>query len=139
LKAAYLGILEHQAPVYLRFSRTLKEELYSPDDYKFQIGKAITLLDGHDVTIIATGTSVHIAKKVAEETKRIVTVEDTNAFGSLGTAVARIVCQNNPVKVKNVSFPDDSFSVIGPSINALNEYFEITVENVVKKAERIFA
>jgi len=165
--AAYQGILEHEGPVYLRFSRTLKEELYSPEDYKFQIGKAITLQDGQDVTLIATGASVHIAKraadvlgskgisvrlvnmhtikpideeiiiKAAEETKGIVTVEDTNASGSLGAAVCSVVCQNNPVKVKNVSFPDDRFSVIGPSANALNEYFGITAENVIKKAEQI--
>ncbi|MGB6370824.1 MAG: transketolase C-terminal domain-containing protein [Atribacterota bacterium] len=165
--AAYQGILEHEGPVYLRFSRTLKEELYSPDDYEFQIGKAITLQDGQDVTLIATGNSVHIAKKAAdtlgskgisvrlinmhtikpidkeviikaaEETKGIVTLEDTNASGSLGAAVCSVVCQNNPVKVKHISFPDDRFSVIGPSINALNEYFGITAENVVKKAEQI--
>jgi len=165
--AAYQGILEHEGPVYLRFSRTLKEELYSPDDYEFQIGKAITLQDGQDVTLIATGNSVHIAKRAAdvlgskgisvrlvnmhtikpideeviikasEETKGIVTVEDTNASGSLGAAVCSVVCQNNPVKVKNVSFPDDRFSVIGPSANALNEYFGITAENVIKKAEQI--
>jgi len=167
--AAYQGILEHEGPVYLRFSRTLKEELYSPEDYKFQIGKAITLQDGQDVTLIATGASAHIAKRAAdvlgskgisvrlvnmhtikpideeviikasEETKGIVTVEDTNASGSLGAAVCSVVCQNNPVKVKNVSFPDDRFSVIGPSANALNEYFGITAENVVKKAEQILA
>jgi len=165
--AAYQGILEHEGPVYLRFSRNLKKELYSPEDYKFQIGKAITLQNGQDVTLIATGDSVHTAKraadilgskaisvrlvnmhtikpideeviiKAAEETKGIVTVEDTNASGSLGAAVCRVVCQNNPVKVKHVSFPDDRFSVIGPSVNALNKYFGITAENVVKKAEQI--
>jgi transketolase len=167
--AAYQGILEHEGPVYLRFSRSLKEELYSPEDYEFQIGKAITLQDGQDVTLIATGASVHIAKKAAdvlgskgisvrlvnmhtikpideeviikasEETKGIVTVEDTNASGSLGAAVCSVICQNNPVKVKHVSFPDDRFSVIGPSVNALNKYFGITTENVVKKAEQILA
>jgi len=167
--AAYQGILEHEGPVYLRFSRNLKKELYSPEDYKFQIGKAITLQDGQDVTLIATGDSLHIAKRAAdvlgskgisvrlvnmhtikpidedaiikavEETKGIVTVEDTNASGGLGAAVCSVVCQNNPVKVKHVSFPDDRFSVIGPSVNALNKYFGITAENVVKKAEQILA
>jgi len=167
--AAYQGILEHEGPVYLRFSRSLKEELYSPEDYEFQIGKAITLQDGQDVTLIATGASVHIAKKAAdvlgskgisvrlvnmhtikpideeviikaaEETKGIVTVEDTNASGGLGAAVCSVVCQNNPVKVEHVSFPDDHFSVIGPSVNDLNKYFGITAENVVKKAEQILA
>ena len=165
--AAYHGILEHEGPVYLRFSRTTKEELYSPEDYEFQIGKAITLQDGQDVTLIVTGSSVHIAKKAvdtleskgisvrlinmhtikpidkeviikaAEETKGIVTVEDTNASGGLGSAVCSVVCQNNPVKVKHVSIPDDSFSVIGPSIDALNEYFGITEENIIKKVEKI--
>lgn len=77
--------------------------------------------------------------KAAEETKGIVTVEDTNASGSLGAAVCSVICQNNPVKAKHVSFPDDRFSVIGPSVNALNEYFGITAENVVKKAEQILA
>jgi len=165
--AAYQGILEHEGPVYLRFSRTTKEELYSPDDYEFQIGKAITLQDGQDITLIATGSSVHIAKKAAdtlesrgisvrfinmhtikpidkeviikaaEETKGIVTVEDTNASGGLGAAVCSVVCQNKPAKVKHVSIPEDSFSIIGPSINALNEYFGITEENIIKKVEQI--
>jgi len=75
--------------------------------------------------------------KAAEETKGIVTVEDTNASGSLGAAVCSVVCQNNPVKVKNVSFPDDRFSVIGPSVDALNKYFGITEENIIKKVEQI--
>ena len=165
--AAYQGILEHEGPVYLRCSRTLEEELYSLEDHEFQIGKAITLQNGKDITLIATGSSVYIAKraanilerkgisvrilnihtikpideeviiKAAEETKGIVTIEDTNASGSLGAAVCSIVSQNNPVKVKHVSFPDDRFSVIGPSINALNEFFGITAKNVVKKAEQI--
>ncbi len=151
------------------FSRTLKDELYSPEDYKFKIGKAITIREGNDITLIATGNSVHIALeavdalksngisarllnmhtikpidkeaiiKAAEETKGIVTVEDSNASGSLGAAVCTVVCQNNPVKVKNVAFPDDKFSVIGPSVSSLNEYFGITVENVVQKVEQILA
>jgi transketolase len=75
--------------------------------------------------------------KAAEETKGIVTVEDTNASGGLGAAVCSVVCQNNPVKVKHVSIPDDCFSVIGPSIDALNEYFGITEENIIKKVEQI--
>jgi len=77
--------------------------------------------------------------KAAEETKGTVTVEDTNASGILGAAVCSVVCQNNPVKVKHVSFPNDRFSVIVPSVNVLNEYFGITAENVVKKAEQILA
>ena len=167
--AAYHGILEYEGPIYLRFSRTLKDELYSPEDYEFKIGKAITVKEGNDVTLIATGNSVHIAVeavdalknkgisarlvnmhtikpidkeaiiKAAEETKGIVTVEDSNASGSLGAAVCTVVCQNNPVKVKNVAFPDDKFSVIGPSVSSLNEYFGITVENVVQKVEQILA
>jgi transketolase len=127
--AAYQGILEHEGPVYLRFSRTTKEELYSPDDYEFQIGKAITLEDGQDITLIATGSSVHIAKRAAD------TLESKS--GGLGAAVCSIVCQNNPIKVKHVSIPDDRFSVIGPSIDALNEYFGITEENISKKVEQI--
>ncbi|MCJ7790651.1 MAG: transketolase family protein [Candidatus Atribacteria bacterium] len=165
--AAYQGILEHEGPIYLRFSRNTKEELYSPDDFEFKIGKAITLQNGRDITVIATGASVHIAKraanvlknkgigvrlidmhtlkpideeviiKAAEETKGIVTVEDINVSGGLGAAVCRIVCQNNPVKVKNIAFPNNRFSIIGPSVNALNEYFDITAENIVTKAEQL--
>ena len=51
----------------------------------------------------------------------------------------QIAQQNNSVKVKHVSFPGDHFSVIGPSVNALNEYFGITAENVVQKAGQILA
>jgi transketolase len=127
--AAYQGILEHEGPVYLSSVHIAKKAA----DTLQSKGISVRLINMHTIKPI----DKEVIIKAAEETKGIVTVEDTNASGSLGAAVCSVVCQNNPVKVKNVSFPDDRFSVIGPSVDALNKYFGITEENIIKKVGQI--
>lgn len=127
-KAAY----EHEGPVYLRLGTNREPEIYE-GDYAFQIGKAVTLRDGKDITLIGTGSilkdvldaaeqlqgegiharviDMHTIKpldkdaviKAVEETGRIVTVEDHNVIGGLGSAVAEVVAEyDGKVKLKRI-------------------------------------
>lgn len=117
-RAAY----EHEGPIYLRLGTNREPEIYEKD-YEFRIGKAVTLKDGKDVTLIGTGSilkdvldaseqlqgegiharviDMHTIKpidrdaivKAVEETGRIVTVEDHNIIGGLGSAVAEVIAE----------------------------------------------
>lgn len=117
-RAAY----EYEGPVYLRLGTNREPEIYE-EDYEFEIGKAVTLKDGNDITLTGTGSilkdvldaaeqlqaegihvrviDMHTIKpidkeaviKAVEETGKIVTVEDHNAIGGLGSAVAEVVAE----------------------------------------------
>lgn len=123
VKKAVRAAYEHNGPVYLRLGTNREEEIYE-GDYNFRIGKAMTLKEGSDVTLIGTGSilrdilnaaekleaegisvrviDIHTIKpidketviKAAEETGRIVTVEDHNVIGGLGSAVAELVAEH---------------------------------------------
>lgn len=118
-KAAY----EHEGPVYLRLGTNKEPEVYE-NDYEFQIGKAVTLMEGGDVALIGTGSMIkdvldaaeqlkvegiharvinmHTIKpidkdviiKVVEEKEKIITVEDHNVIGGLGSAVAEVIAES---------------------------------------------
>jgi transketolase len=124
-----------EGPVFLRISREAVSDDYGPD-HPFEIGKGIVLRDGHDVTLIATGTVVKLAREAADvlaergisarvidmhtvkpldtelvtragiETGAIVTVEEHSVIGGLGGAVCEAVCANHPVPVFRVGIPD---------------------------------
>lgn len=117
VKAAY----EYKGPVYMRFGRVAVPVINDNPDYKFEIGKGVTLKDGNDLTIIANGIlvsealqaaemlakdginarviNIHTIKpldkdlviKAAKETGKIVTVEEHSVIGGLGSAVADVV------------------------------------------------
>lgn len=121
VKKATRAAYEHEGPVYLRIGTNKEPEIY--EDYKFEIGKAVTLRDGTDITLIGTGSilkdvldvaeqlsadgvnarviDMHTIKpidqetiiKAIDETGKIVTVEDHNVFGGLGSAVAEVIAQ----------------------------------------------
>lgn len=142
---------EHNGPVYIRLGRLAAESINNNDDYKFEIGKGITLRDGTDVTIIATGLMVgealkaakaleadginarvidmHTIKpldeelvlKAAKETGRIVTVEEHNIIGGLGEAVAAYLSENCPTPVTRVGVKD-VFGHSGPAVDLLKEF-----------------
>lgn len=142
---------EHNGPVYIRLGRLAAESINNNDDYKFEIGKGITLRDGTDVTIIATGLMVgealkaakaleadginarvidmHTIKpldeelvlKAAKETGRIVTVEEHNIIGGLGEAVAAYLSENCPTPVTRVGVRD-VFGHSGPAVDLLKEF-----------------
>lgn len=138
-------------PVYVRMGRGAVPEVYTKDNMPFEIGKANTLLDGDDVTIIAAGEMVYHALnaghslkdkginarvidmhtikpldketiiKAAKETGRIVTVEEHNIHGGLGAAVAETIIQTHPVQMKILGIPDED-TVTGESLEVFEHY-----------------
>lgn len=149
-------------PVYLRLCRLATPIIY-PEDQKFEFGKGIMIGDGTDATIIATGVCVaealkaqellkekginvrvvdiHTIKpidkeliiKCAKETKKIITVEDHNVIGGLGSCVCEVLAQNYPTKVKMLGI-QDKFGKSGKAEELMHEY-EIDTEAIVKSIE----
>jgi transketolase len=156
------ALVEYDRPVYLRIGRNPVEDSYVSEDYEFQIGKAVTMKEGIDITIIATGETVRIALdsaetleqdgidcrvinmhtikpldkeaiiKAAEETGRIITIEEHSIYGGLGSAVAEVVSQSHPVPVKILGLPDEP-AVAGKTAEVF-DYYGLSVENVRKIA-----
>jgi len=167
--ASYKAIFDFKGPIYLRLTRSMREEIYKKEDLKFEIGKANILKEGKDITFIATGRTVHLAKRTAEalekegvsirlinmhtlkpideqviikaakETKGIITIEDSNIVGGLGAATCQIVCKNAPTIVEMIGVSNDKFSVIAPSSQALWDYFGVTEENLIKITKKILS
>ncbi len=153
-------------PVYLRFGRLAVPVLFE-EDYQFEIGKGVTLVQGNDVTIVATGLMVGEALKAAEqlknegifarvinmatikpidkdillaaakETGAIVTAEEHNIIGGLGSAVAETLCETLPVPVLRVGV-EDTFGKSGPALDLL-PLFGLCAENIVAKAKAAVA
>ena len=147
-------------PVYLRLCRMATPVIYDVTD-KFEIGKGIQIGDGTDASIIATGVTVsealkageilkengvnvrvidiHTIKpidrelivKCAKETKRIITVEDHNIIGGLGTAVCEVLAEEHPTKVERMGVPD-CFGRSGKAEELL-KYFKIDSMAIVNK------
>ena len=147
-------------PVYLRLCRTATPIIYDTTD-EFKIGKGIQIGNGEDASIIATGVTVsealkaqeilkenginvrvidiHTLKpidkvliiKCAKETKRIITVEDHNIIGGLGTAVCDVLSEEYPTKVEKMGIPD-CFGRSGKSEELL-KYFRIDSMAIVNK------
>lgn len=164
---AVKAAIEYDGPVYLRLGRLGVPALYDEASYKFELGKGITLAEGTDVAIIATGLMVHTAVeakdllaaqgikarivnihtikpideaiiiKAARETGAIVTAEEHNVLGGLGSAVAEVLVQNHPVPVKMVGI-QDKFGRSGKPAQ-LMEYYGLTAKNIVEKAREAIA
>lgn len=163
-KAAVKAALELDGPVYLRFGRLAVPVINDNPDYRFEIGKGITLCDGNDVTIVATGLTVNIAleaakllrdekinarvinihtikpldkeliEKAAKETGAIVTVEEHSVIGGLGSAVCDAVCKSCPVPVIKHGI-NDVFGHSGPAVKLLEE-FGFTASNIASLAKK---
>ena len=161
-RAAVFAAAEHDGPVYMRFGRLAVPRVFD-EDYKFEIGKAVTLKEGTDVTIIATGLMVneaieaaktleaegvsvelinmHTIKpldkdaviKAAKKTGCIVTAEEHNIIGGLGSAVAEAVAEECPVPVVRVGV-NDEFGKSGPAVELLHLY-GLDADNIVAKAK----
>jgi len=149
-KAATIAIADYTGPVYLRFGRPAVP-VFTPEDQKFEIGKAIQLTEGKDVTIVATGhlvwealqaseqlealgisaevINIHTIKPLDEEailksvakTGCMVTAEEHNIFGGLGESVARCLCLNNPVPQEFVAV-NDTFGESGTPAQLMEKY-----------------
>jgi transketolase len=150
-KAAVRAAYEYVGPCYLRFGRLAVPVINDHADYKFEIGKGITLRDGKDITIVATGLTVsgaleaaellandgidarviniHTIKpldeelilKAAKETGKIVTVEEHSVIGGLGSAVCDLVCEKHPVPVKKIGMYD-KYGESGPAVELVKKY-----------------
>ncbi|WP_348704899.1 transketolase family protein [Tenacibaculum sp. 190524A02b] len=162
-KAATIAIAEHEGPVYLRFGRP-KVPVFMTDQ-PFEIGKAVQLTEGTDVTIVATGhlvweslqaaekleekgisaevINIHTIKPLDEEailksvakTGCIVTAEEHNKYGGLGESVARCLATNNPTPQEFVAV-NDSFGESATPAELMAKY-EINDEAVVKAVEKV--
>ena len=166
--SAVEAAINFYGPVYMRFGRFAVPNLTAEmKDYKFEIGKGVTMRDGKDVTIVATGYMVHVALdaaellkaegidarvlnihtikpldselliKAARETGAIVTAEEHNIIGGLGSAVAEAVCEAAPVSVLRVGV-EDKFGKSGKVPELLSEY-GLTAENIAEKAKAAIA
>lgn len=156
------ALVDYDKPVYLRIGRNPVEDSYVSEDYDFQIGKAVTMKEGTDITIIATGETVRVALdsaealeqdgihcrvinmhtikpldkeailKAAQETGRIITIEEHSVYGGLGSAVAEVVSQSHPVPVKILGLPDEP-AIAGKTAEVF-EHYGLSVGNVRKIA-----
>lgn len=153
-----------KGPVYLRLGRLDVPVIYD-ENTVFEIGKGATVRDGNDVAIIATGMMLDIAltaanqlneqgisarvidihtikpidealiAKAARETGAIVTCEEHNIIGGLGSAVAEVVVKNHPVPMAMVGV-EDKFGKSGKPADLMIKY-GLTSENIVKKTKEL--
>lgn len=160
-QAAMRAILAHDGPVYMRLGRSDIPVFNDHDGYKFTLGKGITLKDGKDVTLIATGLCVYEALQAtkllsekgvdaevinihtikpldkelivrsAKKTGRVVTVEEHSVIGGLGSAVCDVLCEQAPTRTLKIGVHD----VYGRSGSAqeLLEYFGLTGEKIAQQ------
>ncbi len=152
--------IEHKGPVYIRLGRLAVDSFNDPANYKFELGKGITLHEGNDVAVIATGLCVNEARKAvialekeginarlinihtikpidreiiikaAQECKQIITVEEHNVIGGLADAVCEVTSAECPVKVTRIGVYDQ-FGHSGPAWDLLEE-FGLTETNIKK-------
>lgn len=163
-KAATLAIAEHQGPVYLRFGRP-KVANFTDENQSFEIGKAVKLTEGNDVTIVATGhlvwealeaakalnekgvsaevINIHTIKPLDEKaildsvskTKCIVTAEEHNYLGGLGESVARTLAQHRPTPQEFVA-TQDTFGESGTPAQLMEKY-GLNADAIVKAVEKV--
>ena len=165
-RLAVKAAIEHDGPCYLRFGRLAVEQIFD-EDYKFEIGTGVELKDGKDVTIIATGLMVSFALeaakiledegisarvvniatikpidkdiiiKASKETGAIVTAEEHNVIGGLGSAVAEVLCEGAPCVMKRIG-TQDVFGRSGTPAELFKEY-GLTAADIANSAKQAIA
>ena len=163
-KAATIAIANYKGPVYLRFGRP-KVPVFTPGNQNFEIGKAVQLQEGEDVTIVATGhlvwealeatkilhnkgisadvINIHTIKPLDQEsiiksvnkTGCVVTAEEHNFLGGLGESVARILASNNPSPQEFVAV-NDTFGESGKPAELMKKY-GLNADSIVVNVERV--
>ena len=166
-RAAVEAAYQHEGPVYLRFGRLAVPVINDTPDYKFEIGKGVTLKEGSDVSLIATGLEVNetlqaaemlandgidaevinihtikpldeeLVVKTASKTKKVVTIEEHSVIGGLGSAVAEVLCEQCPTKMKRIGVYD-RFGESGPAKELLHKY-ELDAEGIYKQVKEFLA
>jgi transketolase len=163
-KAATIAIAKHHGPVYLRFGRP-SVPIFIPEDMPFEIGKAIVLQEGTDVSIFATGhlvwkaletakvlhekgisaevINIHTIKPIDEaailksvaKTKCVVTAEEHQIAGGLGESVAQVLSRNTPTPMEYVAV-NDTFGESGTPDELMVKY-GLDTPNIVAAAEKV--
>ncbi|MBR0338069.1 MAG: transketolase family protein [Ruminococcus sp.] len=167
MKAATKAAIEYDGPVYIRLGRLAIDSFNDPETYSFELGKGITLHEGNDVAVIATGLVVNEARKAvqeleaegisarlinihtikpidrdiivkaAKETGRIITVEEHNVVGGLADAVCQVLAEECPVKVTKIGV-QDCFGYSGPAWELLDK-FGLTQPHIAKVIREVVA
>lgn len=165
-KAATIALADHVGPVYLRFGRPVVAN-FTPEDQKFEIGKAVQLQEGNDVTIVATGhlvwealeackvlnekgitadvINIHTIKpldaeaiiKSVKKTGCVVTAEEHNFLGGLGESVARELSLTHPVPQEYVATAD-TFGESGTPAQLMEKY-GLNADAIIKAVEKVVA
>ncbi len=165
-KQAVMAAAAYEGPVYIRMGRPKVPVLFG-DDYKFEIGKGVVLKEGTDVTLVGTGIMVSKAMEAAEllaaegisaavvnistikpldvelivaqaqKTGAVVTCEEHNIYGGLGSAVAEVLVENHPVPMARVGV-EDKFGESGLPDELLEKY-GLTAANIAEKAKAVIA
>ncbi len=165
-KQVIMAAAEYNGPVYIRLGRPKVPVLFD-ETYKFEIGKGVVLKEGTDVTLVATGIMVSKAVEAAEalaaegisaavvnistikpldnalitemaqKTGAVVTCEEHNIYGGLGSAVAEVLVENCPVPMARVGV-EDSFGESGLPDQLLEKY-GLTAANIADKAKAVIA
>ena len=165
-KAATIAIAEHKGPVYLRFGRP-KVPVFTDPTQKFEIGKGIKLIDGTDVTIIATGhlvwesleaakilnksgisaevINIHTIKpldkkiilKSVEKTRCVVSAEEHNFLGGLGESISRVLSKNLPLPQEFIA-TKDTFGESGTPAQLMEKY-GLNASSIVEKAKKVIS
>lgn len=154
-------LVDFNQPCYVRVGRAPVPDVYADDDFDFQIGKAITVVDGSDITIVATGETVYHAwqsalmlkekgisarvldmswikpfdsdaiRKAADETGCIITVEEHSRFGGLGSLVCECISEH-PVPVRIIGIPDEN--VIHGTNSEIFHHYGMDAEGITRSA-----
>ncbi len=165
-KAATIAVADYQGPVYLRFGRP-KWPNFTPEDQKFEVGKAQILHEGTDITLFACGhmvwlsveagkileergysveiINIHTIKPLDEEavirsitkTGCAVTAEEHNVLGGLGDSIAQVAARHNPIPIEYVG-TNDTFGESGKPLDLLKKY-GLDADHIVAAAEKAIA
>jgi transketolase len=166
-KAVRAAIEKHQGPVYIRIGRGFEPPYYKDENYGFEIGKAVKLREGTDISIIATGIGVlqaaeaadflkendgisvevinmHTIKPIDREavinavknSRRILTVEEHNVMGGLGSAVAEVIVESGMAcAFDKIGIPDE-FSIVGYPED-LYSHYKLDSNGIIEKVREI--
>jgi transketolase len=158
-------LVDYKGPVYARIGRNPVPDVYESKIYGFKIGKAVTLKDGSDITIITTGETAKLAVdsaailqkegiicrvinmhtikpidkdaiiKAAKETGHIITIEESSIHGGLGSAVAEVVVQNHLAYMEIIGIPDEP-AITGDPMQIF-DYYGLSTSNIIKKVKKM--
>ena len=160
--ALFKQLIDDEKPAYVRIGRNAVADVYDENDLSLVLDKATLIRDGKDITIIACGEMVSVAKdagellnkrgvstrvldmycvkpidkysviKAANETKAIITIEEHGLIGGMGSIVSQIVGSNNPIPVMNMTLPDSP--VVSGKSQEVFDHYGLNVHGVEKIA-----